>query len=262
MTSVHKVAHIISGIPPSYMPIEDVNFYVNRQLKLIQADVVFFQTWHGYKNRLNGFEYEDNLTCINEPRVDYEPYSLIEGFQKLPWLRFHYQNNRVLQILGFAMMIEKMKGLGYTHYIRTRYDTWVSRRFNKNDQQYFHKRAGVIGFESQASSYHKHLSKDASLVAERKQYLQDLKMGKSIYNHRWSTVPDVLGDFMIFMEANRFDSSKIIKMFRQKELKPAEWGWYQSVGGQGDTNTVTIPSFVALYRHVHKYEKPMDDTDT
>ena len=194
----------------------------------------FFHTWNDDVSKVP-IEYHNRLVYCKEPEVDYHPISDIEWTgkhgkwdkylqQRLLYNKTQHQNK---QILAYADLLSKVPD-DFDVLIRTRWDVLVSGK--ANFRPYIEKayEEGPVGFMSRPKRGHI-VDQLIELPKEDTQQVLKFKLD-DWYGY--------LPDNMIMHRREHFDSDLVKKLHKEKNLAPAEWGWYQVMSEPyGDIHT-------------------------
>jgi hypothetical protein len=227
-----KTAILITG---QYRP------KVRNAKKLIQniTDIfkceIFFHTWNDNVIK-TPIEYHNRLMYCAEPEVDYHPVSDVEWVGKHgKWkeykdkkLLYNKQQNANKQILAYADLLSKIpKHIDMC--IKTRWDMNVS---NEVDFRPYIEKAqeGPVGFMTRGGRKHD----IHQLIELPKEDINPHSEIDFIMDDWYGYLPDS----MIFHRRDIFNIDLVKKLHSEKNLAPAEWGWYQILSEPyGDIHT-------------------------
>jgi hypothetical protein len=194
----------------------------------------FFHTWNEDVAKVP-IEYHNRLVYCKEPEVDYHPISDIEWIGKHgKWdkylqerLLYHKTQHQNKQILAYADLLSKVPD-DFDVLIRTRWDVLVSGKVNF--KPYIEKayEEGPVGFMSRPKRGHT-VDQLIELPKEDTQQVLKFKLD-DWYGY--------LPDNMIMHRREHFDSDLVKTLHKEKNLAPAEFGWYQVMSEPyGDIHT-------------------------
>ena len=190
---------------------------------------IFFHTWNDNVTK-TPIEYHNRLVYCKEPEIDYHPISDIKWVGKHgKWkeytekkLLYNKTQNANKQIIAYADLLNKIPD-HIDMCIRTRWDMNVS---NEVDFKPWIERAqeGPVGFMTRGSRGH-NIDRLVPLTEEAK-----LNEVDDWYGY--------LPDSLIIHKKEHFDSNLVNKLHADKNLAPAEWGFYQVMSEPyGDIHT-------------------------
>ena len=191
---------------------------------------IFFHTWSD-DVQTTPIEYHNRLVFCKEPTVNYHPISDIEWVGKHgKWkeykdkkLLYNKTQNANKQLIGYADLLNKIPD-HIDMCIRTRWDMMVS---NKVDFKPWIQHAyenGPVGFMTRGGRGH-----DVDKLVPLTEEAQNDK-----YDDWYGYLPDSL----IMHRREHFDTSLVTKLHSEKNLAPAEWGFYQVMSEPyGDIHT-------------------------
>ena len=229
-----KTAILVTG---QYRPhVKDASLLIKKMESVFKAPM-FFHTWDNGVDKVP-IEYHNRLEYCKEPVVDYHPISDIE------WVGKHgkwddYRKKRLLysktqhaskQILAYADLLSKIPD-DFDVLIRMRWDVLVSKKVNFKPYLEKAYEEGPVGFMVRGNRGH-NLDKLVDVPKD------DFRVGggtfKNIMNDWYGYLPDSL----IMHKREHFDIDLVKKLHKEKNLAPAEWGWYQVMSEPyGDIHT-------------------------
>jgi hypothetical protein len=226
-----KTAIVVTG---QYRPhVKDAKQLIE-QMEAVFKTHIFFHTWNDGVVKVP-IEYHNRLVYCKEPEVDYHPISDIEWIGKHgKW--DHYLKNKLIydktqhqnkQILAYADLLSKVPD-DFDVLIRTRWDVLVSGKVNF--RPYIEKayEEGPVGFMSRPKRGHT-VDQLIELPKEDTQQVLKFKLD-DWYGY--------LPDNMIMHRREHFDSDLVKRLHKEKNLAPAEFGWYQVMSEPyGDIHT-------------------------
>lgn len=216
-----KTALCITGVYRDWVnpPIPQL---IESMIGVLKPTDVYFHTWSKYKNTIPYDVYH-----CPEPILEYHPVDDVT----VPCLHTKfkmYKEKKILhnktadrnkQLLGYADLMSKIPDY-YDLIIRARWETIVSPTF---DYDKYKKKAldiGPVGF---------------MIRPNRNQSIhEDVEVSKNHSDDWFQFVPDAL----IFHHKSQFNVKLVYSLHEQKNLLPAEWGWYQILSKPyGDIHT-------------------------
>ena len=219
-----KIAICISGICRGKL---DRNIPLLR--KHFPTAELFFSTWEGkpkppFENSYFHLEpemhYHPYINAIEEcPAPKFKAYKL-EGKKGKGQMAYNRTIHHSKQILAHAYLLNEIPK-EYDMIIRARYDTVLSNEVDFTpwlEKSYEKKRAMGIGTRTTRHP-------DFNVIKEVPQiYPYENMHGDISQDWGW-----YLMDPLIFHRRDMFDTQKVFSMHKNKELWPAEYGWYQIV---------------------------------
>jgi hypothetical protein len=204
-----KVAVLVNGIyRPQYWSLESLQNSIKKIFP--QADI-FYHTWDNHVSSIpEGIE----VHSCPEPIIHYNPMQDPELCDSI-----HYKNYRrgridekkmcegTKQILGYADLYDKVNG-DYDIFIRLRWDVVIDLKYDFSElleKAYDHP----IGFMSR----------------EKMNWPESGRGKVQLANDHDTNC--YLPDMMIFHHRKHFDTNLVRTLHENKQLWPAEWGWYQ-----------------------------------
>jgi len=260
-----KTAILVSGV---YRP-ESVRVHIvlNELSEAFPDTDVYFHTWDEHKHLVPDYL---NVESCPEPTLNYDtmldPDTDIGGRynyirQQLKYYDAGYRLNDdsgkidiskerlekfisirhsgTKQILGHADLYEKVKKLnkGYDRYIRTRWD--VSIQENVDFTSFLRRcKIGPIGFATPAPAHRAY-----------PKFRKHIRDDTSSFNDR------LLFDHLIIHHKDHFDPQLVYKLHKDKQLLPAEWGWYQVMVKPYDNNHKICQNGAGVYRNYEEKRK-------
>ena len=219
-----KTAILITG---QYRPhVLNANQLIG-QMEAVFKTQIFFHTWNSGVGKVP-IEYHNRLEYCKEPVVDYHPISDIEWTgkhgkwdlykqQRLLYNKTQHQNK---QILAYADLLSKIPD-DFDVLIRMRWDILVSKKVNFKPYLEKAYEEGPVGFMVRGNRGHP-LDK---LVDVPKDDIMDDWYG-------------YLPDSLIMHKREHFNTDLVKKLHKEKNLAPAEWGFYQVMSEPyGDIHT-------------------------
>jgi hypothetical protein len=207
-----KTALCITGI---YRPWVNppIPYLIEEMKKILNPTDVYYHTWSEYKDKtpfdvhhcpepvLNYHPVDDvTVECLHGKFIKYKENKLFRN------KTFH----RNKQLLGYADLMSKIPD-DYDLIIRARWETIVSNKFNYKKYMDIALEKGPVGF----------------MIREKRKQPQtvhdDFKVSKDIYEDWFQFLPDAL----IFHKKEQYNIDLVKTLHKQKNLLPAEWGWYQ-----------------------------------
>ena len=197
------------------------------QMEAVFKTQIFFHTWSSGVGKVP-IEYHNRLEYCKEPVVDYHPISDIEWTGKhgkwdkylqgrLLYNKTQHQNK---QILAYADLLSKIPD-DFDVLIRMRWDILVSKKVNFKPYLEKAYEEGPVGFMVRGNRGH---PLDNLLDVPKDDIMDDW------YGY--------LPDSLIMHKREHFDIDLVKKLHKEKNLAPAEWGWYQIMSEPfGDIHT-------------------------
>ena len=213
-----KIAVCISGLTR-----KNPEIHCNKIKSVFPNADFYYHTWNGRK-----YPNEFNVLTSPEPTVNYHP--ILDTNQnkstKLEWYRKNKKNipskqlNATKQILAHKFLVCQLEKK-YDIIIRTRWDAQISNNIDYAPYLEMAYDVGPVGFMT------RFLKKDNI------NKLRVLEKNKSETNW-YCYLPDVL----IMHKPEHFDTEYVETLHKNKQLLPAEWGWYQTMSEPyGDIHT-------------------------
>jgi len=208
-----KTAILITG---QYRPdVKDAKQLIG-QMEGVFKTHMFFHTWND-NTSVVPIEFHDRLVYCKEPEVDYHPISHIEWIGKHgKWgpyidrrMLYNKMQNANKQILAYADLLSKIPD-DFDVLIRMRWDTYVSPQVNFKPYLEKAYEEGPVGFMTRGGRGH---SVHELLDVPKDDIMDDW------YGY--------LPDSMIMHRREHFDIDLANKLHADKNLAPAEWGFYQ-----------------------------------
>ena len=197
------------------------------QMEAVFKTQIFFHTWNSGVGKVP-IEYHNRLEYCKEPVVDYHPISDIEWTGKhgkwdkylqgrLLYNKTQHQNK---QILAYADLLSKIPD-DFDVLIRMRWDILVSKKVNFKPYLEKAYEEGPVGFMVRGNRGH---PLDNLLDVPKDDIMDDW------YGY--------LPDSLIMHKREHFDIDLVKKLHKEKNLAPAEWGFYQVMSEPyGDIHT-------------------------
>jgi len=195
---------------------------VNSMIDILKPSSVYFHTW---STQQDSTPY--SVHHCPEPVLDYHPVDdvtvpcLHGKFNEYKEKKIVHNKtaNRNKQLLGYADLMSKIPD-DYELVIRARWETIVSTEF---DYDKYKKKAledGPVGF---------------MIRPNRNQEIHnEIEVSKDPSDDWFQFLPDAL----IFHRKEQFNVELVHSLHEQKNLLPAEWGWYQILSKPyGDIHT-------------------------
>lgn len=241
-----KIAVCFSGI---------VRGNIERNIKSAKmhfGDNVFFSTWKGLAR-----DKFDDLGCsyFDEPKIHYNPWMECEVESPHPkykaykrdFLSGKSMNSKLVhaskQIVGHAHQLKHQVPEEYDLIVRTRWDTFISKNVDfKEYIKYAYEEEASVGFSIRGNRH----SNVHRMVEIPKVYPKKKQDGSVSNDWGWW-----LNDNLIIHHRNRFDSDKVFDMYENKQLLPAEYGWYQVLSQPKDDH-LSIYGGACIERYVSK----------
>ena len=221
-----KTAILITG---QYRP--QVNKYkpqkLIQQMESVFKTHMFFHTWNDSTN-IVPIEYHNRLVYCAQPELDYHPVSDIEWVGKHgKWepyvekrLLYNKMQHASKQILAYADLLTKIPD-DFDVLIRMRWDILVSQKVDFKPYLEKAYEEGPVGFMTRGRPGH-HVD---NLLDVPKDDIMDDWYG-------------YLPDSLIMHKREHFDIDLVKKLHKEKNLAPAEWGFYQVMSEPyGDIHT-------------------------
>jgi len=219
-----KTAILVTG---QYRPhVRDAQLLIKKMESVFKAQM-FFHTWNDSVSQ-TPIEYHNRLEYCKEPVIDYHPISDIE------WVGKHgkwdnYRKKRLLynktqhankQILAYADLLSKIPD-DFDVLIRMRWDILISQKVDFKPYLEKAYEEGPVGFMTRGRPGH-HVD---NLLDVPKDDIMDDWYG-------------YLPDSLIMHKREHFDIDLVKKLHKEKNLAPAEWGFYQVMSEPyGDIHT-------------------------
>lgn len=218
-----KTAILVTG---QYRPhVRDAQILI-KQMEAVFKTHMFFHTWSDDAVNIP-IEFHNRLVYCAEPKLDYHPHD-IEWIGKhgkwAPYVNKKIRRNVVQhqnkQLLAYADLLSKLPD-DFDVLIRTRWDVLVSEKVNFKPYLEKAYEEGPVGFMTRLNRGH---YVDQLLDVSRDDIMDDW------YGY--------LPDNLIIHKREHFDSDLVKKLHKEKNLAPAEWGWYQVMSEPfGDIHT-------------------------
>ena len=239
-----KTAILVTG---QYRP--QVNKYkpqkLIQQMESVFKTHMFFHTWNDSTN-IVPIEYHNRLVYCAQPELDYHPVSDIEWVGKHgKWepyvekrLLYNKMQHASKQILAYADLLTKIPD-DFDVLIRIRWDILVSEEVNFKPYLEKAYEEGPVGFMTRGGRKHNidrlyELPKAAGNPLD----LPRAALGESDIEFEKDDWYGYLPDNIIMHRRDHFDIDQVKELHREKNLAPAEWGWYQILSEPyGDIHT-------------------------
>jgi len=193
---------------------------------------VYLHTWNRFESYVPK-EFKDNLLLTKEPTVSYNPLTETKALDKSPKYKQFAQSklfktsnsnpkhkNSTKQILAHADVVSSFDYNDYDVIVRCRWDSVLGRiDFIPWLEQA--RDVGPVGF----------------MTRVRQGYdVNNIVLAEKSYDDKdWS---QYLPDILIFHAPRHFDPQLVYNLDQNKELRAAEWGWYQVISEPyGDIHT-------------------------
>ena len=228
-----KTAILVTG---QYRPyVKDANLLMKKMQSVFKTDM-YFHTWNQHVPT-TPIEYHNRLSYCKEPELDYHPVNDVAYVAKHGKFD-NYQKKRLLndkmqhaskQILGYADLLSKIPD-DFDILIRTRWDILVSKEVNFKPYLEKAYEQGPVGFMTRGSRRH-NIDELIELPTDGQRARADIPFEfDDWYGH--------LPDNLIMHRREHFDIERVKKLHKEKNLVPAEWGWYQIMSEPyGDIHT-------------------------
>ena len=233
-----KTAILVTG---QYRP--HVNNRKAKQLIARMAEVfkthMFFHTWNDNVTEVP-IEYHDRLVYCKEPEVDYHPvsdaskngYNSKHGKWELytaKRLLYNKMQNANKQILAYADLLSKLPD-DFDILLRMRWDILISNQVNFKPYLEKAYEEGPVGFMTRGGRKH-NINELIELPTDGQRAHPDIAFE---FDDWYGHLPDTL----IMHRREHFDIERVKKLHKEKNLVPAEWGWYQIMSEPyGDIHT-------------------------
>ncbi len=216
--------------------------------KFFGADV-FYSTWSGYKD-----EQSEKLGCMyfDEPEIHYQPWTECVRKSKHPkyhaYTKMYRDNpnyepkflNATKQLISHAYQLKHQVPKEYDLIVRTRYDTHISDRLDFSKYiKHAYTGKSAVGFAIRGTRH-------GDVNSFKKIDHIYPRVGDTHYSTDWGWY---LNDNLIIHYRDRFDPDKVLAMHENKELLPAEFGWYQVLSEPIDDH-LSVYGGAALERYV------------
>ena len=219
-----KIAILVTG---QYRPkIKGAKNLIKRMQSVFETDNIFFHTWSDQVST-TPIMFHDRLSYCPEPKLDYHPHSIDWIGKHGKWIK--YTSKRLLynkmqhankQILAYADLLSKTPD-DFDVVIRTRWDIRVSQTVDFKPYLEKAYKKGPVGFMTRPNRGHSH---NRLLQVPKDDILDDW----------YGYLPDQL----IMHRKEHFDINLANKLHAEKNLAPAEWGFYQVMSEPfGDIHT-------------------------
>ena len=213
----------------------------------------FFATWKEHENDISR---KYNAVTYPEPEIHYDawtecvvdnPHHKYKQYKdaRLKGVEAYYQNptlkNSLKQILAHAYQVEDLPQK-YDMIVRLRWDVITSPTYDF--RKYMNQ------------SYEKNIAIGFAIRGERWISLNSCKDIDHVYctvDTAWEYSRDWcywINDNMIFHPRKIWDSKKAWKLFKEKRLWPAEYGWYQLLSNMDDHHCVYGGAAIERFRRV------------
>jgi hypothetical protein len=218
-----KVAVLVSGVCKTSHPLGDLNKFNKRQQRFFPGADFYYATWKSFKDELDEIENAVHTWYYDEPDPHYHPYlgvpvdahvsphftervNWAKGLdnKKVQWTKQHAK-----QHLIHAWLFDNAN-------IKDNYDVVVRARFDG----FIHKNADFSPYlEDSFKNKNVHGFSVTRQNMFDKLYHSPMEKGSkhSVY----------MLDQMIIHSADRFDTEMVYKLYKEKKLHAAEFGWYQ-----------------------------------
>jgi hypothetical protein len=198
----------------------------------------FYHTWED-KIQTIPLQYHSRLYTCPEPKLDYHPITDVEDSTCKHGKFVDYKRNMQFQeyailrgktahaskqILGYADLISKVPQ-DYDMYIRARWDTGVSTLVDFTPWTKVALEQGPVGFMTRSNrghTLHDFIQLSKNIDHTTHDHIRSSKIFPT-YDDWYHYMPDIL----IFHAPGAFDPGKAKILHEEKNLLPAEWGWWQ-----------------------------------
>lgn len=222
-----KIALCIHGLYRSRVKPDPKTLHAKMRKAFPTADL-YFHTWDAHVESIPS-EFDGPILSCPEPVVDYHPVSDTKfickhgkfGPYKQKKLNHGKMKNASKQLLGYADLVSKIDQ-EYDVFIRTRFDTEIADiDFTPHLQMAIEE--GPVGF---------------MVRPVRGQTLKEIHQVRKENPDKMDDWYGYLCDSMIFHSPRHFDPSLVNSLHSDRNLLPAEWGWYQVMSEPfGDIHT-------------------------
>lgn len=219
-----KVAVCVSGLPKSKIR-EDLRPNIERLEENFPDADFYFNTWLDQKDYINKYFADKVVTFFPQPEMHYHPFidadkNFHEVTPKLAKTIDQAKKNAVFretsshqtkQILAHANVADYIALEEYDILVRARWDTWTA----KNAKKHFNNFIGIAAKMNCAVGFG--TLKEHWSVFDRP---FDMSSNEG-YHHNF------LFDQLIIHPRKIFDTYKVRKLYKEKLLLAAEFGWWQ-----------------------------------
>lgn len=246
-----RVAVLVTGIPEPHETITGADLH--RQLKHVFKDHdLYYQTWENqnadWQHYFNKAGVAERLYIFPEPKR-YNAFTAMlqkhEDSPNIEWnpdyrpaqwfywgndgLNHAYIRTKHFQIVGTARLIKHIEQdfEPYDVYVRVRWDGFYGRfRFDTMIQNAYDNPRNVHGFAGSPTQ-----------VTGARQYTEVERFNSANMSEHY------LPDFAIVFNRQAWDSERILQVYEDERLSPAEFGWAQALRHLSPLDTV-----------LHRYE--------
>ena len=282
-----RIAVLVNGVYPNVLPRHLLIECHERMQHTFAGRDFYYQMWDTEENRRiikkSKFPFEDRIVWTIQPKINYKPYDLAIADDILPEVfsnkykkqsailhkghKEHYMNtydNRTAQHLGFQNLWQYLTE-DYDYYLRVRWDTWFSAKFNLKksldlidqgvvgyglnieDSTMFAGKVGMWAHRYDRTRRMREITRD---FVESGDYTMIEEEGEGQrYNN-------FLSDFCIGFKRGDY-TGNAHNLSDEKKLYPAEWGWHQLMTGK--RKHININGLAAIMRIVdpslHTFQK-------
>jgi hypothetical protein len=225
-----KTAILVTG---QYRPhVKDAQILM-KKVEAVFKTHMFFHTWSDDAVKIP-IEFHNRLVYCAEPELDYHPHDIEWIGKHGKWepyvnkkLRRSAVQHQNKQILAYADLLSKVPD-DFDVLIRTRWDVLVSEKVNFKPYLEKAYEEGPVGFMIRGNRGH-NLDKLVELPKNDTQQPIEFKM-----DDWYGYLPDSL----TMHKREHFDIDLVKRLHKEKNLAPAEWGWYQVMSEPfGDIHT-------------------------
>lgn len=211
---------------------------------------VFCSTWSSLKS-----QQSDDLKCayFDEPEMHYNPWTECESESSHPKYVGYKRNFRAgksmhaklahaaKQIVGHAHQLTHQVTEEYDLIVRARWDTFTSSNVDFTKYlEYAYENKASVGFAIRGSR-HSNVHKMYEIPKIYPKEKQDATVSND-----WGWW---LNDNLIIHHRSRFDSDRVFDMYKNKQLLPAEYGWYQVLSEPKDDH-ISVYGGASIERYV------------
>lgn len=219
-----RVAVLVTGQVKSGNPLGDLKKNNKRMKEKFSGADFYYGTWKQFEKDFKENFPDDNCFYFDEPKVHYHPYIDVPNdahishhfTDRVAWAKTlnnekrQWTSHHTKQMLVHCMLLDEIEKLGKTYdvIVRTRFDAFI------------HKKADFTKFLQETY--------DTGLVhgfAVTRQNMFNQYYESPMEKGSKHTV--YMLDQMIIHKASNIDTSSVYKLFEDKKLHAAEFGWYQ-----------------------------------
>lgn len=273
MTTETDACVLVTGIYPAFLDRQRLRQSVDQIKYHFDGYDIYYQSWDNPTNREILEPLGLPILWAKQPEVKVNPY---EYLFELGWMNEEFQakykklmtnktqrlTNRTLQHLAHAAIVESLPRK-YDIHIRTRWDVYISPRFDVKDW------IGVASERPVGFAFTNAVKPDpwvrkkgrwAAVMNKRRKVRAIIDRGWKEVKRSAEDETDVdfwrymIYDFVLMYQSDRFDPKRVYELHEANKLCPAEYGWYQLLNT--NDNHINVNGLVGTRRLVD------DDMDT